>query len=146
MEKKLEARVLLIDDEEEFLEMLTERLETRGLKVNSVTSGEEAVEQVEGANYDAIVVDLAMPGIDGIETLKRIKAKSPDMEIIMLTGHATVKNSVEAMKLGAEDLLEKPVDLDVLLEKIGAAKHKRMLVLEKQSKDELKQILKSKSW
>lgn len=146
MEKKLEARVLLIDDEEEFLEMLTERLETRGLKVNSVTSGEEAVEQVEGTNYDAIVVDLAMPGIDGIETLKRIKAKSPDMEIIMLTGHATVQNSVEAMKLGAEDLLEKPVDLDILLEKIGAAKHKRMLVLEKQSQDELKQILKSKSW
>lgn len=146
MEKQLEARVLLIDDEEEFLEMLTERLEDRGLKVNSVTSGEDALEQVEGANYDAIVVDLAMPGIDGIETLKRIKAKCPDMEIIMLTGHATVKNSVEAMKLGAEDLLEKPVDLNVLLEKIGVAKHKRMLVLEKQSQDELKQILKSKSW
>ncbi len=146
MEASLDFRVLLIDDEEEFLEMLTERLENRGLKVNSVTSGEEAIEQVGEKNYDAIVVDLAMPGIDGIETLKRIKAKYPDMEIIMLTGHATVQKSVEAMKLGAEDLLEKPVDMNVLLEKIGVAKHKRMLVLEKKSQEELNEILKTKSW
>ena len=146
MEKKMEARVLLIDDEEEFLEMLTQRLENRGLKVSSLTSGEDAVEQVEGENYDAIVVDLAMPGIDGIETLKRIKKKCPEMEIIMLTGHATVQKGIEAMKFGAEDLLEKPVDMNVLMEKIGAAKNKRMLVLEKQSQDELKQILKRKSW
>ena len=146
MIEDLEASVLLVDDEEDFLETLTERLETRGLKVNSVTSGEDAVSDVDEKKYDAIVVDLAMPGIDGIETLKRIKEKHPDMEIIMLTGQATVSKSIEALKHGAGDLLEKPVDLKVLLEKIGEAKHKRMLVLEKKSQDEVKKILKSKSW
>ena len=146
MIEDIEAHVLLVDDEEDFLETLSERLESRGLKVSSVTSGEEAISQVEGKNYDAIVVDLAMPGMDGIETIKRIKDKHPDLEIIMLTGQATVKKSVEAMKYGAGDLLEKPVDLKVLLEKIGEAKHKRMLVVEKKSQEEVKKILKRKSW
>ncbi len=146
MADKLNANVLLVDDEEQFLEVLSERLETRGLQVNSVTSGEDAVAQVEDSNFDAIVVDLAMPGINGIETMKRIKEKRPDLEIIILTGQATVETGIEAMKLGAEDFLEKPVDLNVLLEKISNAKHKRMLVLEKKSQDEMKKILKSKSW
>ncbi len=146
MADKMKANVLLVDDEEQFLEVLSERLETRGLQVNSVTSGEDAITQVEDKNFDAIVVDLAMPGINGIETMKRIKEKRPDLEIIILTGQATVKTGIEAMKLGADDFLEKPVDLNVLLEKISNAKHKRMLVLEKKSQDEVKAILKSKSW
>ena len=143
---KRQANVLLVDDEEQFLDALTQRLETRGLKVKAVTRGEDAVDQVEDHNFDAIIVDLAMPGIDGIETLKRIKEKRPDLEIIMLTGHATVKSGIEAMKLGADDFLEKPVDLNVLLEKIGEAKNKRMLVVEKGRQEEVKKILKSKTW
>ena len=146
MTEKVEASVLLVDDEKQFLDALSERLETRGLKVNAVTSGEAAIEQAKEKNFDAIIVDLAMPGIDGIETLKRIKKDRPDLEIIMLTGQATVKSGVEAMKLGAEDFLEKPVDLKVLLEKIGKAKNKRMLVVEKSREEEIKNILKSKSW
>ena len=146
MTGKKEASVLLVDDEEQFLEVLSQRLETRGLKVKAVTSGEDAIKQVEDRNFDAIVIDLAMPGIDGIETLKRIKEKRPDLEIIMLTGHATVKSGIEAMKLGADDFLEKPVDLNVLLEKIGEAMHKRMLVVEKGRQEEVKKILKSKTW
>ena len=146
MTEKREASVLLVDDEEQFLEVLSQRLEARGLKVNAVTSGEDALKQVEDSNFDAIVIDLAMPGIDGIETLKRIKEKRPDLEIIMLTGHATVKSGIEAMKLGADDFLEKPVDLNVLLEKIGEAMHKRMLVVEKGRQEEVKKILKSKTW
>jgi len=146
MEEKLEAKVLLVDDEEEFCSMLSERLETRGLKVNAVLSGEEAVNRVASQNFDAIILDLAMPGIDGLETLRRIKEKRPDLEILMLTGHGTVKSSIEAMKLGAEDFLEKPVDMNVLLEKISEAKHKRMLILEKKSQQEVEEILKSKSW
>jgi len=141
-----EASVLLVDDEEQFLDALSQRLEARGLKVDTVTSGEDAVKQVEDRNFDAIIVDLAMPGIDGIETLKQIKEKRPDLEIIMLTGHATVKSGIEAMKLGADDFLEKPVDLNVLLEKIGEAKHKRMLVVEKGRQEEVRKILKSKTW
>ena len=146
MLEKREANVLLVDDEEQFLDVLTQRLEARGLKVKAVTNGEDAVKQVEDHNFDAIIVDLAMPGIDGIETLKRIKKKRPDLEIIMLTGHATVKSGIAAMKLGADDFLEKPVDLNVLLEKIGEAKNKRMLVVEKGRQEEVKKILKSKNW
>lgn len=146
MPEKLEANVLLVDDEEQFLDALSQRLKARGLKVDAVTSGEDAVKQVEERNFDAIIVDLAMPGIDGIETLKRIKEKRPDLEIIMLTGHATVKSGIEAMKLGAEDFLEKPVDLNELLGKIGEAKHKRMLVVEKGREDEVRKIIKSKTW
>ncbi len=146
MEEKLQAKVLLVDDEKEFCNMLSERLVTRGLKVNAVLSGEEAVKQVEDQNFDAIILDLAMPGIDGLETLRRIKEKRPDLEILMLTGHGTVKSGIEAMKLGAEDFLEKPVDMKVLLEKISEAKHKHMLILEKKSREEVENILRSKSW
>ncbi|MCJ7603531.1 MAG: response regulator [Desulfobulbaceae bacterium] len=146
MEEKLQAKVLLVDDEEEFCKMLSERLENRGMKVSAVLSGEDAVARVEDQNFDAIIVDLAMPGIDGLETLRRIKEKRPDLEILMLTGHGTIKTSIEAMKLGAEDFLEKPVDMKVLLEKISDAKHKRMLILEKKSQEEVANIIKSKSW
>ena len=146
MADKLNASVLLVDDEEQFLQVLSERLTNRGLHVSSVTSGEEAVAMVENKNFDAVVVDLAMPGIDGIETTKKIKEKRPDLEIIILTGHATVKAGIEAMKLGAEDFLEKPVDLNVLLERISEAKQKRMRIQEKKSQNEMDQILKTKSW
>ena len=144
--KKLAANVLLIDDEEQFLEVLGERLETRGLKVNTVTSGEDALTLIGDKNYDAIILDLAMPGIDGIETLKLLKEKNPDLEIIMLTGHATVQKGIEAMKLGAEDFLEKPVELSVLLERISEAKNKRILILEKKSQDAIKKIITTKAW
>lgn len=144
--KKLAANVLLIDDEEQFLEVLGDRLETRGLKVNTVTSGEDALTLIDDKNYDAIILDLAMPGIDGIETLKLLKEKNPDLEIIMLTGHATVQKGIEAMKLGAEDFLEKPVELSVLLERISEAKNKRILILEKKSQDAIKKIITTKAW
>jgi DNA-binding NtrC family response regulator len=146
MATQIQANVLLVDDEEKFLEALSQRLESRGLKVEAVTSGEEAVRQTEKKNFDAIILDLAMPGLDGIETLRRIKEQRADLEMIMLTGHATINNAIDAMKLGAEDFLEKPVDLTMLMEKISEAKHKRALVLEKQHEDEIKQIIKSKSW
>jgi DNA-binding NtrC family response regulator len=146
MAEKIKASVMLVDDEEQFLDVLSERLEARGLRVNTVTRGEAAVGEVDEKNFDAIIVDLAMPGIDGIETLRRIKEKRPDMEIIMLTGHGTVQSGVEAMKLGAEDFLEKPVDINVLLERISEAKHKRMILLEKKHEEELKNIIKTKGW
>ena len=87
-----------------------------------------------------------MPGIDGIETLKQIKQERPDIQVLMLTGQATVKSGIDAMKHGAVDFLEKPVDLNDLLEKIWKAKRERMRILEKKSSDEMKNILKSKSW
>lgn len=146
MDSLLAAKVLLVDDEEEFIELMSQRLETRGLKVEAVSSGEAAVATVADHSFDVAVVDLAMPGIDGIETLKQIKEERPDVEVIMLTGQATVKSGIEAMKHGASDFLEKPVDLNVLMEKIWAAKRERMRSLEKKSAEEMKNILKSKSW
>lgn len=146
MEKKLHAKVLLVDDEEEFLNTLTKRLEMRGLKVTGATRGAEAVKLADKENFDAIVVDLAMPGMDGLETLKRIKKSHPDAEIIMLSGQGTVKTSIEAMKLGAEDFLEKPVDIQELLTKIDEMKNKHILILEKKSMEEIELILKSKAW
>jgi len=137
---------LLVDDEQDFLETLSNRLEMRGLKVSAVTSGEQAISEARQQDYDAIVVDLAMPGIDGLETLKRIKADNPNAEIIILTGHASVQSGVEAMKLGSGDFLQKPVELTELMSKICEAKNKKMLVLQQKSQDELRQILKSKSW
>ena len=146
MDQEMEAKVLLVDDEQDFLETLSSRLEMRGLKVSAVTSGEQASAVAKEQEYDAIVVDLSMPGIDGLETLKRIKANNPNAEIIMLTGHGSVASGVEAMKLGAGDFLQKPVELTELMSKIGEAKGKRMLVLQKQSQEELRKILKTKSW
>ncbi|MGB3212799.1 MAG: response regulator [Desulforhopalus sp.] len=146
MEKNLQARVLLVDDEDDFLKTLTQRLEMRGLKVTGAHRGEEAVDLADKQDFDAIVIDLAMPGMDGLETLKQIKEHHPEAEIIMLSGHGTVKKSTEAMKLGAEDFLEKPVDIQELLKKIAEAKDKRILILQKQSKEEIENILKSKPW
>jgi DNA-binding NtrC family response regulator len=146
MAEELKARVLLVDDEEDFLKMLAERLESRGLNVTTATSGESALASVEGHEYDLIVLDLAMPGFDGIETLKRIKARQPDAEIIMLSGQGSIRTSIEAMKLGACDFLQKPVDINELMSKIGEAKEKRMLMLETKSIAEIEKILHTKGW
>jgi len=146
MSEEFKAKVLLVDDEEQFLDTLTQRLEIRGLTVEAVTGGEDALDMVGDKKIDAVILDLAMPGIDGIETLRLLKAKQPDLQIIMLTGKATVKSGIEAMKLGATDFLEKPVDLNLLLEKIGEAKNKRLLLIQKNREEEIKKIIKSKSW
>ena len=129
MTEELKAKVLLVDDEEDFLSTLAERLEARGLKVNTATSGEQAVANAEKERFDLIVLDLAMPGMNGFETLQRIKAMQPDAEIMILTGQGSIKTSIEAMKLGAEDYLEKPVNISDLLDRIRDAKDKRSQVL-----------------
>jgi len=146
MDTQLKARILLVDDEEEFLKTLSERLEIRGLKVDIAGSGEEAIAKAEQQEFDAIIVDLSMPGIDGIETIERIKSINPTAELIMLTGHATVESGVKAMKKGAGDFLQKPVDMTTLLAKIAEAKDRRTHVLEKKAQEELDQILKSRGW
>lgn len=146
METTLKTKILLVDDEEEFIATLGQRLETRNLKVMTATNGERAIEIVDSQEVDVIILDLAMPGMDGLEVLRHIKADHPEAEIIMLTGHATIESSVEAMKLGAEDFLEKPVDMKELLEKIREAKQKRVLVLQERSKAEIEKILKTRAW
>jgi DNA-binding NtrC family response regulator len=146
MEEDLKAKVLLVDDETEFLATLAKRLEMRGLKVKTAGSGEDALAVVESEDFDLIILDLSMPGIDGLETLKRIKARRPDVESIMLSGQGSVRTSIEAMKLGAEDFLQKPVNISELMEKISGAKNKRMLVLQSKSVREIEKILQTKCW
>ncbi|KJR99261.1 MAG: chemotaxis protein CheY [Desulfobulbaceae bacterium BRH_c16a] len=146
MEGELKAKVLLVDDEADFLATLAERLETRGLKVNTAGSGEDAVAMVESEGFDLVILDLAMPGIDGLETLKRIKAQQPDVEIIMLTGQGSIRTGIEAMKLGAEDFLQKPVNISELMDKISEAKDKRMLIFQSKSVKEIEKILHTKGW
>lgn len=138
--------VLLVDDEEQFTEVLSERMEARGFKVDTANSGPEAIKKVKQNKYDAIILDLAMPEMDGIETLKNLLKINPDIQIIFLTGHATVEQGVESVKLGAMDFLEKPINIDKLLEKVNEAHAKSILINEKNKEDELKNILNKKSW
>ncbi|WP_339137300.1 MAG: response regulator [Candidatus Electrothrix sp. GW3-4] len=146
MDRHLATKVLLVDDEEAFVQLLARRLATRGMKVAAVTCGEEAVAMVDKRIFDVAVIDLSMPGIDGIETLKQIKAKKPEIEVLMLTGHATVAGGIEAMKQGARDFLQKPVELEELLEKIKTARQSRLTALHRKADAEMQEILKRKSW
>lgn len=139
-------RVLLVDDEKEFVEALSERMENRGVQVDAAHSGLEALDKAKGKPYDAVILDLAMPGIDGIETLKRLLEMNPDLQVILLTGHATVQKGIEACKLGALDFLEKPAKLEVLLEKIKEAQTNKIMLVEKRSEEKIKKIMSSKGW
>ncbi|UCD18528.1 MAG: response regulator [Candidatus Zixiibacteriota bacterium] len=140
------AKVLLVDDEVDFCTVLAERMENRGFQVETAQSGMEAVELVKGKAYDAIVLDLAMPEMDGIETLKALLKINPDLQIILLTGRATLQKGIEAVKLGAVDFLEKPADIDALVGKIKEAQLKRDELFEKRLEDSISEIMKKKSW
>jgi len=140
------ANVLLVDDEEDFTATLAERLENRGLSVDVSSSGPDAIGKVRDKTYDALVLDLAMPGMDGIETLKRLLADNPDLQVILLTGRATVRKGVEAMASGAMEVLEKPADINTLLEKIGEAHANRVLLAEKRVEETITDILRKKGW
>jgi DNA-binding NtrC family response regulator len=137
----MSEKVLLVDDEEDFLEIMAERMTARDMDVDTCTSAEEAFQKIKEKNYDAIILDFMMPGMDGMKALHEIKSKSPESQIILLTGHATIEKSVEAMKLGATDFLEKPADLKELEKKIKDAKAERMLIVEKQAEARIKDVI-----
>jgi DNA-binding NtrC family response regulator len=139
-------RVLLVDDDADFIDVLSERLDARGLRVTTAESGEAALEQAADKSFDAIILDLAMPGMNGIETLKRLRQINPDLQIILLTGHATVDVGVEAIKLGAVDLLEKPMDLKALMAKIDAASQRKVELTQKRLDEQLENIMRRKGW
>jgi two-component system response regulator RegA len=142
----MDEKVLLVDDEGEFLDTLAERMRNRGMNVTTSMSAVEAIQQTEAGDFDVIILDLLMPGMDGIQALKALKEKKPDLQVILLTGHATVQKGIEAMKLGAMDLLEKPADINELTEKIKKAKAQKMILVEKKAEQKIRDILKSKSW
>jgi DNA-binding NtrC family response regulator len=139
-------KVLLVDDEQEFTQVLSERMKARGLNVVTADNGPTAIQKAEAESFDAIILDIRMPGMDGIETLRRLRKINPNLQVIMLTGQASVKAGIEATKLGALDFLEKPADLKQIMEKIQEAKVNKMLLVEKENEDKIKKILKSKGW
>lgn len=141
-----DPRVLLVDDEVDFVEALSARMEARGLVVETATNGEEAIQKVHDRRFDAIILDLAMPGMDGIETLRALRELQPELQVILLTGHATLQKGVEAMKLGAMDFLEKPVDINLLMDKIKQAKSTTDELTEKKTEQIVQDILKTKGW
>ena len=106
--------VLLVDDEQEFITALSERLQIRGIDVRLAFDGEQALRLVQDQQPDIMVLDLKMPGIDGIEVLRRVKATRPEIEVIILTGHGTETDRETCMALGAFAYLQKPVDIDLL--------------------------------
>ena len=139
-------KVLLIDDEKDFLDALAERMRTRDIYVTKSTSAKDALKKVETESYDAVVLDLLMPEMDGLEALKILLAKDPKLQVILLTGHATVQKSVEAMKLGAMELLEKPTNFETLMDKIKQAQARRMVLVSQESEEHIKKILSDKGW
>ncbi len=119
--------VLLVDDEVEFLETLEKRLRRRNMQVSIATSGEQALEVLGQRTPDVVVLDVKMPGMDGIETLREIKRRAPLVEVVMLTGHANLEVAIQGMEMGAFDYLMKPVDIDELVYKLQDAHRRKSL-------------------
>jgi DNA-binding NtrC family response regulator len=120
-------RVLVVDDEADFLETVVMRLRRRKIDACGVDGGKKALEIVENERFDVVVLDVLMPGLDGIETLKLLKQKKPFIEVIILTGHGSVESGLQGMQFGAFDYIMKPADLDELLEKIQQAYERKRL-------------------
>jgi len=118
--------IMLVDDEVPFVETMTKRLATRSIETIVAFSGEEGLEKLKtNQNLDVIILDIKMPGIDGIETLKKIKEVSPLIEVILLTGYATIELGIDGMKIGAFDFLTKPCDIEELVSKVQDATKKK---------------------
>jgi len=119
--------VLLVDDEVEFLDTLMKRMKKRGVRVSGAKSGEDALAFLSKNPVDVVVLDVKMPGMDGIEALRTIKKRYPLVEVIMLTGHASVEVAIQGMELSAFDYLMKPINIDDLLYKLQDACQKKAI-------------------
>lgn len=142
-------RVLLVDDEEDYVRTMAERMEMRDLQSRVATSGAEALEMVEDEAPDVMVLDLRMPGIDGMQVLERVKEEHPQVQVVILTGHGSEKEEKEARALGAFEYLQKPADTGQLIDVITAA-WKRGLKLAadfvRESKDEFDRTMEAAAW
>jgi len=122
---KIPINVLVVDDEKDFVEMFSLRLKEVGENVRRAYSGQECLETLAKADFDVVILDIKMPGMDGIETLGEIKKHYPLVEVILLTGHGAVDTAVEGMKLGAFDYINKPADFEDLLTKLEEARKRK---------------------
>jgi len=135
------ANVLLVDDEVDFVEAFSERLEMRNLEIAKAFNGKEALKALEkNHTIEVVILDVKMPGMDGIETLTEIKKKYPLVEVIMLSGHADVESAIEGMKLGAFDYLMKPCEMDQMIAKVTEAAAKKRQHEEKIIQARIKEI------
>lgn len=134
-------RVLLVDDEERFLNTTKILLDKRGLDTSIATNGQDAIKILETKIIDVVILDVKMPGMDGVEVLNRIKNKYPLIEVIMLTGHASVESAVEGLKMGAFDYIMKPCDIPELTEKIKQAYERKQSAEEKIRKAKIEHII-----
>ena len=141
-----EYKVLLVDDEVDFVDVLAERLEARGLNVRKTNNGPDALAAARETVFDAIVLDMAMPGMNGIETLEGLLEINPDLQVILLTGKATLEQAVAAIRIGALDLLEKPAEIDELVAKIELAATRRWSLEEKRIEEKVSDIMRKKGW
>lgn len=123
----MSVRILVVDDEPDFIETMVKRFTFRKMPVTAAPSGIAALKLLETDSFDVVIMDVRMPGKDGIETLKEIKKRYPLTEVIMLTGHASVESGMRGMSLGAYDYVLKPVDFDELLEKVHKAHERKLL-------------------
>lgn len=142
----MKIKVLLVDDEKEFTDTLKQRLDIRGFGVTGVYSGLEALSYIDKDNTDVVILDVAMPGLSGTETLEKLKDTVPLIEVIMLTGNATVENAIQGMKLGAFDYLMKPGDTDDLVNKINEAYALKRDRDERIRKAEVDRIISERGW
>ncbi len=117
----MKIKILLIDDEEEFIFTLAERLKLMGYHCKTAGDGESGIRMIANEAFDIAIIDLMMPGLNGLDTLKQIKATHPNLPVILLTGHRPLKDGMEGIRLGAFDCLIKPLDIHVLIEKIKLA-------------------------
>lgn len=124
-------KLMLVDDEERFLQTTAKLLVKKGYEPLTANSGEMALEEMDSKHVDVVILDVKMPGMDGVETLKQIKTRFPLVEVIMLTGHGTIDSAVEGMRTGAYDYLTKPCDIEELLAKAEEAYAKRQQMEEK---------------
>ncbi len=139
----MKTRVLIVDDEEDFVETLSERLSLRDFDVTTVSNGEAAVEEIQTYNFDIVILDVQMPGMTGIDVLREIKTLKPLIEVIMLTGHATVDTAIEGMRLGAYDFLLKPLNTEDLNAKICKAGERKAEHEERIQNAKVKEIISS---
>lgn len=119
--------VLIVDDEDDFRETLVKRLQKRNLNVFGAESGQTALDLMNTRFFDVVILDVKMPGMNGLDTLREMKKKNPLMEVILLTGHASMESGVEGMHLGAFDYVMKPVNIDDLLEMIRQAYERKLI-------------------
>ena len=126
-----EMRIMLVDDEEGFLSTTKNVLERKGINVTTATSGSEALEKLTQGNIDVVILDVKMPGMDGVSSLKAIKSRYPSVEVIMLTGHGTMESALDGLRSGASDYLTKPVEIDELIAKADEAFARRKYLEER---------------